>query len=185
MSILKEHTDAKHREVESHIFVQMMMNGELSKEQHAMFLQQMYYVYRDIEYYGEMIGLFHDMRSIKRTDFIKEDIIELGYKVLTSDELFPSTQAYRKHILDLYYGKRGDQILAHIYVRHMGDLYGGKLIGRKVPGSGKAYQFDDRPALIKTLDAKLTMDILDEALLAFDMSANMFDDMLKKVNETK
>ena len=81
MSILKEFTDAKHREVESHIFVQMMMNGELSKEQHAMFLQQMYYIYRDIEYYGEMVGLFHDMRSIKRTDFIKEDIIELGYKV--------------------------------------------------------------------------------------------------------
>jgi heme oxygenase len=87
--------------------------------------------------------------------------------------------------MKLYYDKRGDQILAHVYVRHMGDLYGGKLIARKVPGSGKSYQFDDRPALIKGLDAKLTMDILDEALLAFDMSENMFKDMLKKVEETK
>jgi heme oxygenase len=185
MSILKEHTNEKHRAVESHVFVQMMMNGELSKEQHAMYLQQMYYVYRDIEYYGEMVGLFYDMRSIKRIDAIKADIYELGYKLLTSDELFPSTQAYREHILDLYYGKRGDQILAHIYVRHMGDLYGGKLIARKVPGSGKVYQFDNSQELIKTLDAKLTMNILDEALLAFDMNGHMFDDMLKKVNETK
>ena len=185
MSILREHTNEKHRAVESHVFVQMMMNGELSKEQHAMYLQQMYYVYRDIEYYGEMVGLFHNMRSIKRTDAIKEDIHELGYKVLTSDELFPSTQVYRKHILDLYYNKMGDQILAHIYVRHMGDLYGGKLIARKVPGSGKLYKFDDSQELIKTLDAKLTMNILDEALLAFEMTSYMFDDMLKKVNETK
>jgi heme oxygenase len=185
MSILREYTNAKHRAVEEHPFVQMMMNGELNKEQHAMFLQQMYYVYRDIEYYGELVGLFHNMRSIKRTDAIKEDIIELGYRVLNSDELFPSTKSYREHIMKLYYDKRGDQILAHVYVRHMGDLYGGKLIARKVPGSGKAYQFDDRPALIKALDAKLTMDILDEALLAFDMSENMFKDMLKKVNETK
>jgi heme oxygenase len=67
----------------------------------------------------------------------------------------------------------------------MGDLYGGKLIARKVPGSGKVYQFENSQELIKTLDAKLTMNILDEALLAFDMNGHMFDDMLKKVNETK
>jgi heme oxygenase len=185
MSILREYTNAKHRAVEEHPFVQMMMNGELSKEQHAMFLQQMYYVYREIEYFGELTGFFHDMRSIKRSESIKQDILELGYNVLQIDELFPSTKAYREHIMKLYYDKRGDQILAHVYVRHMGDLYGGKLIARKVPGSGKAYQFDDRPALIKILNSKLSMDILDEALLAFDMSEAMFEDMLKKVNETK
>jgi heme oxygenase len=67
----------------------------------------------------------------------------------------------------------------------MGDLYGGKLIARKVPGSGKVYQFENSQELINTLDAKLTMNILDEALLAFDMNGHMFDDMLKKVNETK
>jgi hypothetical protein len=29
------------------------------------------------------------------------------------------------------------------------------------------------------------MNILDESLVAFDMNGHMFDDMLKKVNETK
>lgn len=185
MSILRDYTNDKHRAVEAHPFVQMMLNGELTKEQHAMFLQQMYHVYHEIEYFGELAGLLYDMRSIKRTEAIKEDILELGYKVLTLDEIFPSTRAYREHIMKLYYENQSDQILAHIYVRHMGDLYGGKLIARKVPGSGKCYQFDDRPALIKILDSKLSMNILDEALLAFDMSAAMFDDMLKKIEETK
>jgi heme oxygenase len=184
MSILREYTNEKHRAVEKHPFVQMMMNGELNKQQHAMFLQQMYVVYREIEYFGELVGFFHGMKSIKRSIAIKEDIFELGFNLLSEDELFSSTKAYREHIMKLYYDKRGDKILAHIYVRHMGDLYGGKLIARKVPGSGKAYQFEDRPALIKTLNSKLSIDIIDEALLAFDMSEAMFVDMLKKVNET-
>ena len=110
MSILRDYTNDKHRAVEDHPFVQMMINGELNKEQHAMFLQQMYYVYRDIEYYGELVGLLHDMSSIKRSSAIKEDIMELGYNVLNSDQIFPSTKAYREHIMKLYHDKKYDQI---------------------------------------------------------------------------
>jgi hypothetical protein len=62
-------------------------------------------------------------------------------------------------------------------------LYGGKILAKKIPGKGKCYQFNDCPALIKALDAKLTMSILDEALLAFDMSAEIFNDMLEKLPE--
>ena len=35
-----------------------------------------------------------------------------------------------------------EKIMAHIYVRHMGDLSGGQMIRRKVPGLGKMYKFD-------------------------------------------
>jgi hypothetical protein len=59
----------------------------------------------------------------------------------------------------------------------MGDLYGGKIIAKRVPGSGLAYQFQDRPALIKALDAKLSTDLVDEALLGFDLSAGIFDEL--------
>jgi len=40
-----------------------------------------------------------------------------------------------------------------------------------------AYQFQDRPALIKALDAKLSTDLVDEALLGFDLSAGIFDEL--------
>jgi heme oxygenase len=183
MSILRNYTNEKHRAVEANPFVQLMLTGEITKEQHVLFLKQFYIVYSEIEYFAETIGLLHDLPGIKRKDGIKEDLAELGYNIPTPEEVLPSTQRYREHIMKLYYSGHGDQILAHIYVRHMGDLYGGKILAKKIPGKGKCYQFDDRPALIKALDAKLTMSILDEALLAFDMSAEIFNDMLKKLPE--
>jgi hypothetical protein len=59
----------------------------------------------------------------------------------------------------------------------MGDMYGGKIIAKRVPGSGRAYGFEDRPAVIKALDAKLTTDIVDEALQGFDLSMGIFDEL--------
>jgi heme oxygenase (biliverdin-producing, ferredoxin) len=183
MSILREHTNAKHRAVEENPFVQLMLTGKISKEQHILFLKQFYVVYREIEYFAETLGLLHDLPGIKRKDGIAADLAELGHNIPSLEEILPSTQRYREHIMKLYYSGKGNQILAHVYVRHMGDLYGGKILAKKIPGQGKCYQFEDRPALIKALDAKLTMSILDEALLAFDMSESIFNDMLEKLPE--
>ena len=65
----------------------------------------------------------------------------------------------------------------------MGDLYGGKAIAKRVPGSGKAYQFEDRPGLIKAIDSKLSLDLVDEALIGFDLSMGVFDELQEKINE--
>jgi heme oxygenase len=64
----------------------------------------------------------------------------------------------------------------------MGDLYGGKVIARRVPGSGRSYEFEDRPGLIKALDAKLSMEILDEALTAFDLAIDVFNELQEKIS---
>jgi hypothetical protein len=59
----------------------------------------------------------------------------------------------------------------------MGDLYGGKLISRVVPGSGLAYQFEDRPKIIKAFNEKLTLEMGDEANVAFDWFIKIFTEM--------
>ena len=73
--------------------------------------------------------------------------------------------------------------MAHVYVRHMGDLYGGKIIAKLVPGSGNMYQFDDRPGLIKAFNQKLTLDLKDEALVAFDYFNEIFTDLWKEIHK--
>jgi len=181
MSILNPYTKEKHRQVESHPFVQYLLTGDIKPEHYALFLQQMYVVYSSIEYFAEMSLILNDMQGIKRAESIRQDIIELGYDV--NDKPLPATEKYRQRIVDLYYGDMKRLILAHVYVRHMGDLYGGKVIAKRVPGSGKMYQFDDRPGLIKILDSKLTLDIVEEALLGFDLAAAIFDDLMEKINE--
>ena len=181
MSVLNEYTKEKHREVEAHPFVQHLLTGNIKPEHYALFLHQMYVIYSSIEYFAEISHILHDLPGIKRSSNIFDDIIELGYSV--NDKALPATEKYRQHIVDLYYGDKKKLILAHVYVRHMGDLYGGKVIAKRVPGSGKMYQFDDRPGLIKALNAKLSVDIVDEALLGFDLSAAIFDEIWEKINE--
>ena len=180
MSILREYTAEKHKEAEARPFIQYMLHGGIKPNHYAMFLQQMYIVYSNIEYFAEISGLLFDLKDIKRSDYISQDLQELGYSNKT--EILKSTEKYRQRIVDLYYGDKKDQILAHVYVRHMGDLYGGKVIAKRIPGSGKCYGFEDRPGLIKALDAKLSMAILDEALLAFDYSAAIFDELMEKID---
>lgn len=174
MSVLRDYTNAKHREAEARPFVQYMLGGGISEKDYILFLQQMYNLYGTIEYFAEMSGLLHDLPDIRRAEYIREDLLELGSNVA---EALPATRKYQERIIELYHSGQRDQILAHVYVRHMGDMYGGKIIAKKVPGSGRAYGFTDRPAVIKALDAKLSTNIVDEALLGFDLSMCIFDEL--------
>lgn len=180
MSILRDYTNDKHREAESTPFVQYMLHGSITPEHYALYLQQMHVVYSNIEYFGEISLLFQDLPDIKRADRMRQDLEELGHTTVAP--ALPSVERWRQRIIDLYYSGRQDQILAHVYVRHMGDMYGGKVIAKRVPGSGRCYEFEDRPGLIKALDAKLSMKILDEALLAFDLAIDVFNELQKKIN---
>jgi heme oxygenase len=180
MSILRDYTNDKHREAEGTEFVQYMLHGAITPAHYAIYLQQMQVVYDAIEHFGELSLLFQDLPDIKRADRMQQDLEELGYTV--TDNVLPSVQKWRQHIMDLYHSDRKDQILAHVYVRHMGDMYGGKVIAKRVPGSGRCYEFEDRPALIKALDAKLSMAILDEALTAFDLAIDVFNELQEKIS---
>ena len=179
MSILRDYTNDKHRQAEGTAFVQYMLHGTIAPEHYAEYLKQMHVIYSNIEYFAEISLLFHDLPDIKRADRMRQDLEELGYTV--TDQPLPSVERWRQRIVDLYYSGRKDQILAHVYVRHMGDLYGGKVIAKRVPGSGRSYEFEDRPGLIKALDAKLSMDILDEALTAFDLAIDVFNELQEKI----
>ena len=70
--------------------------------------------------------------------------------------------------------------MAHIYVRHMGDLSGGQMIAKRVPGAGKMYQFGDEPEKIKeAIRSKLDDSMADEAKVCFDFAKRFFDEMME------
>ena len=174
MSVLKDFTREKHIEAESTDFVQYMFSGDITKQDYIQYLQQMHHIYSEIEYFGEISLLFTDMQDLKRSEKILKDLHELG---AGTAEALPSVKKYKEHIQQLYYTKQADKIMAHIYVRHMGDLYGGKVIAKRIPGSGYAYQFEDRPAMITALNSKLTLDLVDEALAGFDYCIQIFKEL--------
>jgi heme oxygenase len=70
-----------------------------------------------------------------------------------------------------------DRLMAHLYVRHMGDLAGGQMIAKRVPGSGTMYQFDNIDELKTKIRTKLKDSMGDEANVAFDFAIDMMKDM--------
>ncbi len=93
----------------------------------------------------------------------------------------PSTERYIDHIMSIKDDPK--KLLAHLYVRHFGDLSGGQMIAKRVPGNGKYYKFDGDPDQIKNiLRAKLDDSLADEAKVCFGFATDFFKDMMGAVD---
>ena len=71
--------------------------------------------------------------------------------------------------------------MAHIYTRHMGDLSGGQMIRKKIPGKGKLYDFQDPDGLKKAIRERLNDDMADEAKICFEFATKLFQEMMNEV----
>jgi len=177
---LKELTKEKHQDAERTEFAKLLLSGKISKETYALYLAQMLEVYGKLEYHCAKAGLLTDLPGLGRALNIFEDIKELDVP-LSNLKLLEATQKYSEYLFSLAEDESKHHLLmAHLYVRHMGDLYGGQMIAKKVPGSGKFYEFRNRDELIGKIREKLTDDLGDEANVAFDHAIAI----MKELNES-
>ena len=137
-------------------------------------------IYQHLESLAQQAGLFDQLEGLPRAQRMQEDLVELaaGYQA----DLLSSTKTYLLHLDQLSQSDHSEQLFAHVYVRHMGDLYGGKLIARVVPGSGRWYQFENRAELAQRFNERVTLDLADEALVAFDHYGNIFQELWTKIH---
>lgn len=176
MTILRDITNAKHREVEALPLIQCLMQGHATVPIYVAYLYELKEIYKHIETLAKKHGILQGLEGIERYELISKDLLELDST--HSHNLMPSTEKYIAHLHELANDEnRKHLLMAHVYVRHMGDLYGGKLMARVIPGNGFAYQFDDRPRLIKAFNDKLSIDLGDEANLAFNYFINIFSEL--------
>jgi heme oxygenase len=70
-----------------------------------------------------------------------------------------------------------EEFLAHLYVRHFGDMYGGQMIKKRNPGSGKMYDFNNVEELKTTVRAMLNDDMADEANTCFEFAMQLFEEL--------
>ena len=170
MSSLKELTAAKHKEAESQPFIKSIFAGEVDKDKYVDYLYQLLYVYKKLEQYGDNIGLFSGIEGIKRYHAIEEDYVEL-----MGDPPYPivrkSTEEYISYLKDI--AGDGSKLMAHIYVRHMGDLFGGQMLAKLLPGPNNMFKFENMPDLIKVFRAKIDISMADEANIAFQYNINI------------
>ena len=94
--------------------------------------------------------------------------------------LYPSTLKYINYITNRNLSEQ--QILAHLYVRHMGDLYGGQMIKKVVPGTATMYEFSNRSELISALRQKLDVNMAAEANECFAFAIELFTELANEHN---
>lgn len=170
---LKELTYQHHKNAERQAFAKELISGNISKWKYATFLFNQHPQYNLLETFG----MLHNLIDIRIAPKIHNDYSELWTEFNPNQPpLLPVVKEYMDHLLTIQ--NDPEKLMAHIYVRHMGDLSGGQIIARKVPGKATMYHFDQDVNVIKELIRnRCTDDMADEANLCFDFATQMFQQM--------
>ena len=166
----------QHHNAERQRFAGVLMSGKISEESYLKYLQNQFYCYYTLENHSKF-NLPDD--RLKRSDNILEDIQELkqtdGEMYNMRDALTESTKDYIKHVKDNI--NTQEDFMAHVYVRYLGDLRGGQMISKKVPGSGKYYEFDKPKELANVIYDNINDDMAGEAKKVFGFATQLFKEM--------
>ena len=177
MSNLKELTWEHHQNAERQDFVKVLMSGKIHPDFYATYLWNQHKKYDLLEALATANGLLADLPDIRRKIRIEEDFREL-WKHEQPPTIVPSTHDYIAHMRALM--TKPDALMAHLYVLHMGDLSGGQMIARKVPGEGRMYQFDgDIKEIKEAIRSKTDDSMADEAKWVFESAAKLFQELME------
>ena len=172
---LRELTAEKHHDAERTEFVKELLGGSITEERYATFLFNLHPIYHVLESFAMINGSMDGLDNLCRANSIYQDYLEL-WKDTKPPELCPTVDSYLKYIKDEL-APNPDRLFAHIYVRHMGDLAGGQMIAKRVPGSGTMYKFENGEELKNKIRSKLNDTMGDEANVAFDFAISLMKDM--------
>ena len=176
MSKLKELTWENHQKAERTEHARKLLKGMTPEEYHT-YLYNQYVQYAVLESRANDLDVLNGIENIARAENILQDIKELEevYGIERSTEqLRPVVARYTAHVMAL---EGVEDVLAHIYVRHFGDMYGGQMIRKRNPGSGKMYDFENVDDLKAIVRSRLNDDMADEANRCFEFAMELFEEL--------
>ena len=176
---LKELTHEAHRNAETQPFVKILFSGKINPELYAAYLKNQHPCYEILEVCAMPHGLLTGLPDMRRAPAILADYLELHDPAKEEAKILPATENYIKYILSIK--DEPQRLMAHLYVRHMGDLAGGQMIAKRVPGSGKYYQFENPDTLKAAIRQRLDDSMADEAKVCFKYAEELFKDMMTLV----
>lgn len=169
---LRELTGEKHRLAESTPFMRAVFQGDLPLKAWSNFVYDKSLFYPVIEAKARTLGLLEDLQGIERSRELRVDFQELSDTEYAYN-YSSAAQAYYDYLLGLTHH---DDILAHLYVWHMGDLYGGQMIKKLIPGSHYSLEFANPEELKTNLRNKLSDGMANEANCAFDWAIKILNE---------
>ena len=172
MTNLKELTWEEHKNAERQTFVKELMGG-ISKKRYADFLHALHPQYHLLESFSKLYNLL----DVEIAPNIYADFHELCEELEDFKPTeYPVVKEYMDHIMSIKDDPH--KLMAHIYVRHMGDLSGGQMIAKRVPGSTKFYQFKEDVSVLKDkIRTRLDDSMAEEAKICFNFATELFKQM--------
>ncbi|NEQ53847.1 MAG: heme oxygenase (biliverdin-producing) [Leptolyngbya sp. SIO3F4] len=202
---LREGTQHSHTLAENTAYMKCFLKGIVEKKPFRQLLANLYFVYSALEgairnhaQHAVVGAIYYPL--LERTSQLEKDLA-FYYGVNWQNEIQPSPQGrYYVERIHAIAAQEPALLVAHAYVRYMGDLSGGqglKAVVRsalKLPDrQGTAfYEFDDIPTVearrafkeqyrdalnALPIDNNLMQKIVDEANLAFQLNCNVMHDL--------
>jgi heme oxygenase len=176
MSKLKELTWENHQRAERSEHARKLLKGMTPQEYHR-YLYNQWVMYAVLENQAEPTGALKGIETIVRADAIHADIVELEneYGIERDESLLCKVVSdYTDYVRQM---ENKEAFLAHIYVRHFGDMYGGQMIRKRNPGSGTMYDFENVDELKNKVRAMLNDNMADEANRCFEFAMQLFEEL--------
>jgi len=178
MQTLKELTKEAHRSAERTSFMQRLIKKNITPYQYYVYVYNQLFMYLTLEYHANRLGIFNeDLFNLQRAEALHDD----EFKMRTENDferppLFSASLDYVDYIEKISNDK--DKLFAHIYVRHMGDLSGGQIIKKLVPGPTNLYEFEGNIEELKTaVRSKLHLGLEEESKVCFAMVQKFLEEL--------
>ena len=178
---LREAIKDLHDSVEQSPFAKLLLSGNITEEVYGDLLYNLIPIYECLESQAIQHKLLENLEDLLRYQQIVTDYQELNPTITESKNLRPVTLEYVNYLINLS-EKNPKQLLAHIYIRHFGDLFGGQIIKKKVPGSGTMYEFNNRQELISKIRSILSEYLSEEARVAMQYAIDLFEALANEHN---
>lgn len=164
---LKEAVNDVHRAAERTELAQAMIRGTLDPELYYQFLYNMREIYFAIE------QRLPDLpANIKRVDWYDRDILEMNRE---HGQIVPAVAHYVRYISDLDI----KDVWAHTYVHYLGNMYGGQMLKKRMPGPSSHLDFDNVQDSIAYIRSQIADIRHQEAIVSFDWTIKIYDELYR------
>lgn len=198
--LLGKNTAQVHHQLEGTSFGRKWSKGTISETEYVMYLADLYCIYyemeRQLESWGHVSCLSSlQIKGLYRTEALKKD---MNYFNVPFNAAGAASQDYQKRLW-ICGNQKPHLLIAHIWVRYMGDLFGGQMAKKNIeerwPGGTAFYEYDQlkqdnqitEPArfvapfrkILNQLDltSNEKLEVVEEAVWAFDQHLKIFQEL--------